>query len=222
MQLEIAKAATTVKSVIKAENMPTAEDMTLINAQALRELTPEEVYIFKILACNDLVDRDGERFTVESLVRLAELFVGKTMIIDHRWSAENQTARIYNTWVEERDGGHALMARCYMLRNDATEHIIQAIDGGILREVSVGCAIGKALCSICGEEYGTCGHRKGNVYDGEICICELHDPVDAYEMSFVAVPAQPGAGVTKGMSHPCWTDAEKARLEIENERWRYV
>ena len=102
----------------------------------------------------------------------------------------------------------------------------EAIDGGILREVSVGCAMGKALCSICGQEYGTCCHRKGETYEGEVCICELHDPVDAYEMSFVAVPAQPGSGVTKGMSQPCWTDAEKAaekaRLEIEHEKWRFV
>ena len=32
---------------------------------------------------------------------------------------------------------------------------------------------------------------------GKKCIGELSEPTDAYEFSFVAVPAQPGAGVTK-------------------------
>lgn len=218
--MEINKAASTVKSAISAD------DMALINAQALRELTPEEVYSFKVLACNDLVDRDMERFTLRTLEKLADLYVGKTMIVDHRWSAENQTARVYKTWVEERDGYHALMAKCYMLRNESTKDIIAAIEGGILREVSVGCAIGRAVCSICGKEYGTCGHQKGETYDGALCICELHEPVDAYEMSFVAVPAQPRAGVTKGATHKDRTPAElstaKIRLEIEQERWRYI
>lgn len=221
MLQEVNKAAFTVKSAVSEE------DMQLINHQALRELTPEEVYAFKVQACNTLVDRDFERFTEESLVTLASLYVGKTMIVDHNWSAKNQRARIYQTYTAKgEDGSTALMAKCYMLRNETTKDIIAAIEGGILREVSVGCAMGKALCSICGEPYGACGHRKGTVYDGELCVCELHDPVDAYEMSFVAVPAQPKAGVTKSANGSAGvvseSDTMQALLDIENERWRFV
>lgn len=218
--MEINKAAITAKSEVSAA------DMLLINRQSLRELAPEEVYTFKVQACNDLVDRDFERFTLETLEKLAPMYVGRTMIADHRWSAENQRARIYETCVEKRDGCSVLMAKCYMLRNDSTKDIIAAIEGGILREVSVGCAIGRSVCSICGKEYGTCGHQKGTTYDGAMCVCELHDPVDAYEMSFVAVPAQPEAGITKGMKNEHWTPAElaaaKAQLDIEHEKWRFV
>jgi hypothetical protein len=102
--------------------------------------------------------------------------------------------------------------------------MIAAIKGGILKEVSVGCAISKAVCSICGKEYGTCGHQKGNAYNGKLCFADLCDPTDAYEMSFVAVPAQRDAGVTKSFEQG-WTEAEKEatriRLEIENERWKF-
>lgn len=220
MKLNITKAADTAKAAISGA------DMLLINAQSLRELTPEEVFTFKVRACDDLVDRDNERFTLETLEKLASMYVGKTMIVDHRWSAENQTARVYKTHVEKRDDCNVLMAECYMLRNDSTKDVIDAIEGGILREVSVGCAIGKAVCSICGEEYHTCGHLKGATYDGKLCICELLDPVDAYELSFVAVPAQPQAGVTKSAHCQGPTPSElsdaKARLEIEHERWRFV
>lgn len=221
MKLQINKAASTTKAAIAEA------DMALINAQALRELTSEEVFTFKVNACNDQVDRDFERFAPATLTGLAKLFVGKTVIFDHRWSASNQTARAYKTAVKQQaDGSYVLTAECYMLRNDSTKDLIAAIEGGILREVSVGCAIGKAVCSICGEEYGTCAHHKGAVYEGQLCVCELHDPVDAYELSFVAVPAQPNAGITKETQEKGWTTAEmtaaKIQLEIENEKWRYV
>ena len=63
----------------------------------------------------------------------------------------------------------------------------------------MGCAMGRAVCSICGSEYGQCGHAKGEHYDGQLCCAILKEPMDAYEFSFVAVPAQRDAGVLKGM-----------------------
>ncbi len=45
-----------------------------------------------------------------------------------------------------------------------------------------------------------CGHKPGEVYDGKLCYLSLEEASDAYEFSFVAVPAQPQAGVVKGCS----------------------
>ena len=42
-----------------------------------------------------------------------------------------------------------------------------------------------------------CEHWNGRIYDGQTCYFKLLNPKDAYEVSFVAVPAQPNAGVTK-------------------------
>src|SRR5208337_4633165 len=36
---------------------------------------------------------------------------------------------------------------------------------------SVGCTVESAECSVCGQEYGECGHIKGRVYLGQICAC---------------------------------------------------
>lgn len=55
------------------------------------------------------------------------------------------------------------------------------------------------LCSICGEEFHTCPHEKGAEYGGRRCWAELVGATDAYEWSFVAVPAQRNAGVMKHM-----------------------
>lgn len=174
-------------------------DMTKINAQALVELKAEDVFAFRIRAADDQVDRDFERFTADALDGLAKLFVGKTVIADHMWSSSMQTARIYDAAVEKMSGTTVLVLFAYMLRNDQTAATIAAVEGGILREVSVGCAMGKATCSICGADKSKvfCEHRRGREYDGKQCVVELSQPEDAYELSFVAVPAQPHAGVVK-------------------------
>lgn len=177
-----------------------APDMAKINLQALRELGEDEVFAFRIAAADDQVDRDMERFTPAALEGLAKLFVGKTVIMDHQWSAHNQTARIYDGYTEQTDSGVTRLILCaYMLRSDATADAVNAIEGGILREVSVGCAMGKATCSICGTDLTErwCDHEVGMEYDSKLCVVLLEDPIDAYELSFVAVPAQRQAGVVK-------------------------
>ncbi len=50
-------------------------------------------------------------------------------------------------------------------------------------------------CSICGRE--SCDHQPGKLYGDELCYMTLSQPTDAYEWSFVAVPAQRRAGVIK-------------------------
>jgi hypothetical protein len=59
--------------------------------------------------------------------------------------------------------------------------------------------MGRSVCSICGSDYGSCGHQKGEYYDGQLCCAILKEPMDAYEFSFVAVPAQKDAGVLKAL-----------------------
>ena len=183
--------------VQKSEASPA--DLRKINVQTLTELKAEDVFVFRVAACNDQPDRDNEKFTLECLRGLAKLYVGKTMIMDHNWRAASQMARIYDAGVESLDGVNCLVLRAYMVRNDQTAPTITAIEGGILREVSVGCRTAKATCNICGvnKRERWCEHYPGRVYNGTKCIVQLDDPTDAYECSFCAVPSQPGAGVVK-------------------------
>ena len=191
---KIIKSATTSKA-----------DLELINGYSRRTLTEGEVYTFSVVLCDNDIDRDGERFSKKALQKLAELFVGKTGIFDHNPSAENQAARIYKAqMICDSSKKNALgedycylEAKAYMLRNEKTATLIDEIDGGIKKEVSVGCSMKSRTCSICGTQKGLCSHRAGDEYDGRVCYFELDDPTDAYEWSFVAVPAQKNAGVIK-------------------------
>ena len=182
-----------------------AEELAEINRFARTPLTAEEVYCFAVRLCDNEVDRDFERFDAGTLSALGDLFVGKTGLFDHRWSAEGQTARIYRTEIvtepETRtaagDGYCWLKGWAYLLRTEGNAELIREIEGGIKKEVSVGCSVKRSVCSICGAEGGSCEHQKGQRYGGKLCYRELREAVDAYEWSFVAVPAQRAAGVVK-------------------------
>ena len=190
----------------------TAEELAAINAYARSDLTAGQVYVFAMRLCDNEVDRDFERFDEAALVKLGELFVGKSGIFDHNWTAAGQSARIYRTEVVREpavrtaagDGCCWLKAWAYMLRTEKNADLIAEIEGGIKKEVSVGCSVGRRACSVCGKE--RCDHVPGRRYGGKLCYRTLQDPQDAYEWSFVAVPAQRGAGVVKR-----WQGAEDSQ-----------
>ena len=121
-----------------------AEELAEINRFTRTPLTAEEVYCFAVRLCDNEVDRDFERFDTETLSALGDLFVGKSGIFDHRWSAEGQTARIYRTEIvtepETRtaagDGYCWLKGWAYLLRTEGNAELIREIEGGIKKAVS--------------------------------------------------------------------------------------
>ena len=65
-----------LKKEQKAETSAVSEkELELINSYARRQLSADEVYVFSVVLCDNEVDRDFERFTVDSLKKLGELFV---------------------------------------------------------------------------------------------------------------------------------------------------
>ncbi len=164
------------------------------------------MYTFSVVLCDNDIDRDFEQFSPEALEKLCELFVGKTGISDHDAKASNQIARIYDCRIEYPQNEYnsvgqplvRLKATAYIPK-DGNEEFIRSIDSGIKKEVSVGCSVSKRYCSVCGCDLtvDSCSHIKGKRYNTELCYHILKEPTDAYVWSFVAVPAQRGAGVIK-------------------------
>lgn len=175
-----------------------------LNRFTRRKHTAQEVYMFDVILCDNEVDRDGECFTKQALETLCRRFEGVTGIFDHDPKGSRQTARIFATELVEDPAQRTaygaaytyLKACAYMIRTDSNQDLIREIDGGIKKEVSVSCAAKTSRCSVCGST-GACAHEKGKVYGGRLCYRELEDISDVYEWSFVAVPAQVHAGVTK-------------------------
>ena len=160
---------------------------------------------------NELDDRNYEPFNLNALKDLQKLYIGKTMIKDHRRIADNQIARVYDTELLQ-DGSKLtgagevytkLIAKCYMVKTEKNADLISEIKAGIKKEVSTSCKAKHAYCSICGVDNMKhyCSHYWGKEYDTDkgkkICYFTLDGAKEAYEVSFVAVPAQPRAGTIK-------------------------
>ena len=189
--------------------VPNEAEIKEINKYTRRDFKADELYVFSVVLCDNEIDRDFERFTDSALEGLCKLFLGKTGIFDHSHKAGNQCARVFYTEVKAVEGEKnrlgeqykQLFARAYMPKSAASDELILAIESGIKKEVSVGCSMKSSVCSVCGQPAGVCQHKKGKTYRKNgaktLCYFDLSDPADAYEWSFVAVPAQPAAGVVK-------------------------
>lgn len=193
------------KTTTTDDNIPN-DNLTLINSFTRRELSQDEVFSFDFILCDNDVDRDLEKFSDTSLEKIAEIFVGITGVFDHNPSSHNQQARIFkatvitDTLIKNSLGQpyKSVKASAYMVRTSTNADLISEIDAGIKKEVSVSCKVDKKSCSICSKI--SCTHKKGQSYNDNLCYHILDNVSDAYEWSFVAVPAQKNAGITKKFS----------------------
>ena len=202
------------------------QELAAINRHTLRELSAEEVFTFSLAACDNQIDRDDERFSDATLHELAQMYPGKPVLLDHNWSAKDQSGRVYTAEVREdeaRAGVKRLILRCFVPRLEATKDFIEAIETGLKKECSVGCAVKHRKCSICGEDYHeSCLHIRGQEYNGQRCHVVLEGAADAYEVSMVAVPAQKEAGIIKsGEEKPRedWKKSARAVIALERDRF---
>lgn len=197
----------------------TEEDLKKINKYAVIPVKAEDVFIFKVtMADNEQDDRNFMPFDLKALQALKKLYPGKTMLKDHSRRADSQIARIYDTELVQNASKQTelgelhteLDAKVYMIRTESNKDLIAEIAGGIKKEVSTSCTPEKMVCNICGTDnmQKYCRHWPGVEYtieDGSAtgtkkrCKMLLSGAKEAYELSFVAVPAQPRAGTHKSV-----------------------
>ena len=208
----------------------TEEDLRAINKLAPVPLTAEEVFTFKAVLCDNELDRHFDQFTLKALQDMQKLFLGKTVIKDHRRSTDNQVARIYKTeLVQSTKAAKSgelytqLVAHCYMVRTASNADLIAEIKGGIKKEGSVGFAPASSICSICGTDNTKtyCPHWPGKSYakgeGNQVCTFTLAGVKDAYEFSLVAVPAQRAAGVSKSYTGETVYEKEEPETPPQSE-----
>lgn len=212
----------------------TEADLKKINKYTLSPVTAEDVFIFKAsIADNEQDDRNFMPFNLKALQDLKKIYPGKTMLKDHNRKADNQIARIYDTelvqdankMTELNELHTEVSAKIYMIKTESNKDLIAEIKGGIKKEVSTSTVPEKMICSICGADNmkDYCRHWPGREYtveDGSAkgtkrrCKMLLHGAKEAYELSFVAVPAQPRAGTHKSIG---FTKPVEEKTEQNNQ-----
>lgn len=180
------------------ESIPDADTLEKINLYTRKEFNADEVYIFSMKLCDNEIDCDNERFTVESLNKLAKLFIGKIGLINSKSDNRNYTPRIFDCKVCKKDtvytsnGEHYtyLLAYAFIKKTDENKLFIEELYKGAKKDISIGCTVQNLICNICGTDVknNQCNHIKGNYYNGKKCCWNLNNPTDAYEWSFVLKP----------------------------------
>lgn len=199
------------------------DELATINKFTLDDLVESDVFVFKAVITENTTDREFEYISRETIFEMADSFIGKPLIKDHAWKADNQIGRIYKTEIIESgqmtDHGEQLtklIAYAYILRSDKNADLIAEINAGIVREVSIGFSIKSVICGVCGTDNAVkyCEHWWGKTYDGVVAVFKLHGLVDTYELSLVAVPAMAGAGAVKRLGAK-GIDIEEVETEID-------
>lgn len=206
--------------------VPTDEQLAKINKLAKRKLKKEEVFVFPGKLAGDMII--PERY-IQLTKELLDVFAkdankGVSLLLDHSWAPDGffgmggrpKAALPYGRTFDSRyeDGEEegetvSLVADHYMVKNVEidginTNDLIASIEAGTLFDTSIGFSYGKAICSVCGEDYYRCNHFKGKEYEIEkedgtteikLCYVKAKPPGFLMENSLVFDGAYPGAGV---------------------------
>lgn len=219
--------------------VPTEEQLAKINALTKRPFSAEEVFVFDTKMVGDaLIPGRYIKLTRELLeVYTKDAQAGNVAFqLNHRWASFFDTpkgvfnmGRVFDSWLAEADDvegetvaqfGSVYIPRGRTKDGVSTDEVIQSIEDGSLRDVSVGIGWEVSECSICGESYFSrkCEHWAGREYDGKLCYIIAKPPGDQFELSGVFAGAYPTAEVLSEMGRPAGMelvaeDEELKRLE---------
>lgn len=159
---------------------PSSEELDQINQFTRKTVGADDVVAFPTMSCNDLYDRDDERFTPDTIQAFGALeapysFTGKSFMSDHVYEMDHVKGRIFDTGTTTVDGVNFVTNKVYVPNTEQYQKYIENIDFGLAWAVSVGVVIDKANCSIpgCGEQvfssrffgdWCAAGHEKGYFY----------------------------------------------------------
>jgi hypothetical protein len=157
---------------------PSASELKKINEFTRREVGADDVAAFKTMSCNDMFDRDDERFTTDTVDGFAALkppysFTGKSFMADHDYQMAKVRGRIFDTGTEKVEGTNFLTNKVYVPKTAQYADYLENVDFGLAWAVSVGVVIDKANCTICeapvynSRFFGSwcqSGHDKGYFY----------------------------------------------------------
>jgi hypothetical protein len=182
---------------------PSAADLETINRLfALEPVGEDDVRVLTMHVANDQFDRSHERFPEAVLQRFADTISGKPILTGHDRTQVPRGRFISGDVVPQTDGSNHLIARAYL---DAADPLVQQVARGIAKDVSIGAAADRRVCTLCERDHDgvskdgkRCEHRLGETYDGKVARAEWGGDLDKYEVhetSFVYLGCQPGAQV---------------------------
>lgn len=220
-----------------------AEQLALesINTKfAQRRLAAEEVYLLPPAEMsNQNLDSYFTRMAESSLRRYeVDGKAGVPLMNSHRRlmpSPELPLGQSYEAELETNGSQIRLVEMFYMLRGlelngHKTNDLVRAIEGGIIRDVSIGFGGGRYVCGLCGKELAPmaflfggakgdfCEHVPGVRYDGQTAFAWVED-AQQIEGSLVYAGATPDAVLRKARWAAQTGRLERGEVSVLEDRW---
>ncbi|MFH1686755.1 MAG: hypothetical protein ABIE70_04450 [bacterium] len=139
-------------------------------------VTAADVYVRAMYVVSDEVNSYGGRFPAEELPRLVELLVDSPVMVGHR-KDRLPIARNFHARIEERQGRPWVKSYFYWLRDaGGGDALRENIDGGVLKECSLGFTFGLPECSLCGKDIRECPHEPltKTTHNGLVAVCHFN------------------------------------------------
>lgn len=177
---------------------PTDEMIALINARVHppAPIQADSVHVRSVRLVSDEINDHGGCFPADEHARLCELVVDSPVLIGHDRSrlpvARNFAARRVS------DGDRQwVTVWFYWMRGPEGDRLAADIDGGVVKEGSIGFEFRRPQCSVCGHDIRRCDHIPGQQYTDDtgvtrLAYYEYRDIVRVLETSLVYRGANPG------------------------------
>lgn len=179
---------------------PTPEELALINKYTNVDFAKEEVMVFSLVSADQNVDRAGDQFTSKGLKDMADMSPDKPYLMNHDWEIGSVMGKIFDAKVANKQ----LQQKVYVPIRENTKDFIQGMLDGLYNKVSVGFAMNPKdyVCSSCQKSLYSmeCPHYPGGKdKEGKPIIGIIRGVKDYFEISNVAVPCQPAAGIRRSL-----------------------
>ncbi|MEW5876154.1 MAG: hypothetical protein AB1752_13360 [Candidatus Zixiibacteriota bacterium] len=139
--------------------------ITLIN-QRINPPTPltgAQIHVRSIRLVSDAVNDHGGRFPAEEHDRLCALLIDSPVLIGHDHS-RLPVARNFAARVQTIGDTQWVLVWFYWMRGETGDRLAADIDGGVIKEGSIGFEFRRPQCSICSQDIRRCEHIPGMPY----------------------------------------------------------
>ncbi|MCK4522199.1 MAG: hypothetical protein KAU20_06500 [Nanoarchaeota archaeon] len=211
-----------LESVASVETKVSKDDLAKINKWTVAKLQERDVRVYTAILIDNTLTRNNTLYpesfqrTILSLPEGKGSWIGAPIIYgenkDHETKAKNQVGRIFEaSMAKGLSENIGVLARFYVPTTETK--LIEKLDRGINKEVSIGVSVEYPRCSICGQNIKECDHVPGKEYNSEKCFIEMNGNGFCQEVSIVAVPGNGNAKVLNEAQTADYVAIEASRVE---------
>ncbi len=129
------------------------------NIKPAVKLTKDDVHIRCMYIVSEEINSYGGKFPLTELYKIKDLIVDSPVLVGHK-KDQLPIGRNFHAEVIFKDNSHWVKSYFYWMKSaDSSEDLQKNIDGGIIKECSIGFTYITPECSICGNDIRTCRHE---------------------------------------------------------------